>query len=173
MEKQISIHQNEELIALFSEEEVREAIWECDILKCPGPDGLNFNFWKNLWEVLKSELMRFISEFHTHDKLARGLNLSFVALIPKEDAVSLQEFRPIPLIGSVYKIIAKVLSKRLSRVLDSIISEQQSAFVGERNILDSVVVLNETVDEMKRDRNEAIFFKIDFAKAYNSVNWVF
>lgn len=68
-------------------------------------------------------MMGFLVEFHTHGKLERGLNPSFVALIPKkEDAVNLQEFKPISLIWSAYKIIAKILSKRLCRVLDSIIS---------------------------------------------------
>lgn len=173
-EKQISTDNNEMLIAGFTEEEVREAIWECDGSKCPGPDGLNFKFWKNFWEVIKVDLMRFVGEFQEHGRINRGLNPSFITLIPKkEDAASLLDYRPISLIGSVYKIIAKLLSRRLSRVLDSIISEQQSAFVGGSNILDSVVVLNETIDEVKRMRSKAIFFKIDFAKAYDSIDWVF
>lgn len=55
--------------------------------------------------------------------------------------------------------------KRLSSVIGSIISDTQSAFIEGRQMLDSVVILNETIDEAKREGIERLFFKIDFAKA--------
>lgn len=69
-------------------------------------------------------------EFHMHDKLVKGLDPSFIVLIPKkEDATNFSDFKPIFLIGGVYKIIAKVLSIRFSKIMGSIISNQQSAFI--------------------------------------------
>lgn len=50
--------------------------------------------------------------------------------------------------------------------MDRIILENQSAFVGRRNILD-VVSLNEAIEEAKRKKRKIMFFKIDFAKAYD------
>lgn len=62
--------------------------------------------------------MRCFTELHEHRMLLKGLNSSFVALIPKKDnPTSLVDFRPISLIGSVYKILAKVLVARLKLVL--------------------------------------------------------
>lgn len=73
----------------------------------------------------------------------KGLNSSFISLIPKRlNPVMIENYRPISLIGSIYKVLAKVLSKRLARVLDAIISHKQSAFIGERNILDGVLIFN-------------------------------
>lgn len=66
---------------------------------------------------------------------------------------------------------SKDLANRISLVLDNIILENQSAFVGERMILDSIVVLNEAIDEAKKKKIERMFFKIDSAKAYISVDW--
>lgn len=77
------------------------------------------------------------------------------------------------LIGGIYKIVSKILSKRISCVLDSVISSNQSAFIGSRQILDSIVVLNEAIDEARKTKKERLFFKIDFAKAYDSVDWGF
>lgn len=173
-EKTVSTVDNEFFIAPFAEEEIKEAIWSCDGSKSPGPVGINFSILKELWSSFKSDVMRMMIEFHEHGRLVRGINPSFIVLIPKkEEVVEMKNFRPISLIGGIYKIISKVLAKRLSYVLDSIISENQSAFVGGRQILDCISILNEAMDEAKKRKLERIFFKIDFAKAYDTVDWGF
>jgi hypothetical protein len=98
----------------------------------------------------------------------------FVTLIPKIlNPHELKDFRPISLLGSLYKLLAKVLSKRLGKVMDSIVAKNQSAFIKGRSLADGVVVVNEVVDLAKRARKECLIFKVDFAKAYDSVSWSF
>ena len=60
----------------------------------------------------------------------------YTLILKKNDASNLRDFRPISLVGSVYKILAKVLANRLRVVLDQLISENQNSFVGGRQILD-------------------------------------
>lgn len=78
---------------------------------------------------------------------------------------------PISLIGSIYKILAKVLAMRMKLVMGKIIGEAQSAFIEGRFILDRVVVLNEVVEDSKKSKERALFLKVDFDKAYNSIDW--
>lgn len=85
----------------------------------------------------------------------------------------MKDFRPISLIGCVYKILAKILAGRVSKVINQVISEHQSAFIGNKLILDGVAVLNEAILEAKRKKVERIIFKIDFEKAYDTVDWEF
>ncbi|GJW89939.1 RNA-directed DNA polymerase, eukaryota, reverse transcriptase zinc-binding domain protein [Tanacetum coccineum] len=80
---------------------------------------------------------------------------------------------PISLIGSLYKIIAKVLANRLVTVLDDLVYEIQSAFVSDRQILDGPFNLNEIVQWCKNKKKQAMIFKVDFEKAYDSVRWDF
>jgi hypothetical protein len=160
------------LITPFSEAEVRAAVWDCDSFKSPGPDGVNFGFFKDFWEELKGDVMRFLYEFHRNGRLTKGINSTFIALIPKvESPLRLNEFRPISLVGSLYKILAKILANRLRVVIGSVISESQTAFVKDRQILDGILIANEVVDEARRAKKELLLFKVDFEKAYDSVDW--
>ena len=100
----IDQNQTLELTAPFSDLELKEAVWSCGGDKCPGPDDFNFNFIKEFWGLLKPDFKRFVDEFHAHASFPRGSNASFVALIPKiSQPQSLNEYRPISLIGCMYK----------------------------------------------------------------------
>ena len=159
------------LIKPFSLEEVRRAVWDCDSYKSLGPDGITFGFVKEFWELLKDDFMRFIVKFHRNGKLLKGVNSTFIALISKVTSPQrLNDFRPISLVGSMYKVLAKVLANRLREVISSVVSESQSAFVKGKQILDGILIANEVVDEAKRLKKELLMFKVDFEKAYDSVD---
>ena len=108
---------------------------------------------------MKEDICRMVREFHSNGVIPKGGNASFLVLIPKvENPQHLKQFRPISLIGCCYKILAKILSKRLKEVLPTLIDEAQSAFLGERNILDSVMVANKIVDEVKVKKKKVLYF---------------
>ncbi|KAF5797593.1 putative RNA-directed DNA polymerase [Helianthus annuus] len=158
----------------FSEVEVWSAIKSCDGGKSPGPDGFSLKFYKKFWKELKHLIMGVMRDFHSTGDISRGCNASFVALIPKKkDPQSLANFRPISLVGSIYKIISKVLANRMKAAIGDLISPTQSAFLGGRNILDSPLIISETIAWAKKNKQGLFIFKVDFEKAYDSINWKF
>jgi hypothetical protein len=113
-------------------------------------------------------------QFHGIGSLPKSLLSYFVTLSPKVNSpFGLGDFRPISLLGSLYKLIAKVLASRLATVMDSLVAPNQSAFIKGRNLVDGVLVVNEVVDLAKKQRRECLIFKVDFEKAYDSVDWGF
>jgi len=172
--KSLSEEDNVSLIAGFTEEEIRNAVWQCEGTKSPGPDGFNFNFLKESWDFIKEDIVAAVCLFHENGCIPKGCNASFIALIPKvRDPSTLEQYRPISLVGAVYKIIAKVLAERIKKVLPTVIDESQLAFLKNRGILDSVLLTNEMVEDLKRGGKSGLCLKVDFEKAYDSVRWEF
>ncbi|KAJ9564765.1 hypothetical protein OSB04_000731 [Centaurea solstitialis] len=172
--KTLSREEAEFLEEPFGEDEVWLAIKDCGSNKSPGPDGFTMGFVKKFWGILKEDFMKAIRWFWESESLGPGCNSSFITLIPKVvNPCNISEFRPISLIGVFYKVVAKVLAHRLKRVIGKVISDQQSAFIKGRNILDGVLVANEVVDFIRGKKRKGLIFKVDFEKAYDSVNWNF
>ena len=81
-------------------------------------------------------------------KILKGVfNSTFVVLIPKKvGAYDVKDFRPISLTGSIYKIISKVLANHLREVLGSLLSPTQNTFIQGRQIQDSMLIANKSLD---------------------------
>ncbi|RVW41410.1 hypothetical protein CK203_095174 [Vitis vinifera] len=114
----------------FTEEEVYNALLSCNGDNALGPDGLSMAFWQFAWDFVKADV-----------------------LLGAED---LGDFRPISLVGSLYKWLAKVLANRLKKVVGKVISKAQGAFVEGRQILDAVLIANEAIDSTLKNNESAI-----------------
>ena len=73
--------------------------------------------------------------------------------------------------GSLYKLIAKVLASRLKKVMHKLIKKAQNAFVEGRQIMDASLMANEVIDTMLKRKEKGIPCKLDIEKAYDQINW--
>lgn len=173
----VTAAQNAKLMMSVTIEEIKEAVFDINPNKCPGPDGMTGHFFQQFWETMSSEITEMVTSFFTTGKLEEDINKTNICLIPKKlSAKSLDEFRPISLCNVAYKVVSKLLSKRLKKILPSIITETQAAFVEERLISDNILIAHELLHALNsnnRCSREHIAIKTDLSKAFDRVEWVF
>ncbi|KAK2654112.1 hypothetical protein Ddye_013968 [Dipteronia dyeriana] len=142
--KKLPVQESASLEADFSLEKVCVALASCDGNKAPGPDGFNLRFIKDYWDLIQDDFMKFIGDFYSDGAIVNELNKTFIALIPKKVRLEVMTyFRPISLVNSMYKIIAKVVPNRMKK---------------------------EIIHQWKKDGKGGIIVKLDFDKAYDSLD---
>ncbi|GJR45012.1 RNA-directed DNA polymerase, eukaryota [Tanacetum coccineum] len=132
------LRESPSISATTLDRKLKRRFWGTVVLnKAPGPDGFTFGFYKRYWGLIESDVVAAVKYFFQTGTFYKGCNSSFISLIPKiPDAKLVKDFRPISLIGSLYKIITKILANRIMLVLGNLVNEVQSAFMADRQILD-------------------------------------
>jgi hypothetical protein len=156
----------------FTVEEVEAALFMMHPSKAPGVDGFNAALFQRHWETLKASITTTVLGFLNGGDLPEEINKTLLVLIPKvANPQELSQYRPISLCNVLYKICSKAMANRLRKILDEIISEEQSAFVPGRLITDNVLVAYECIHYLrhKKGKSGACAIKLYMAKAYDRV----
>ena len=114
--------------------------------KAPGLDGFNSYFFKKSWDFIKNDVCTFIHEFFNTSRMHTPLNCTVITLIPKiHNATRVKDFRHIACCTMLYKIISKILTNRLQRVIGEVVNEAQSGFIPGRHIADNILLVTELI----------------------------
>lgn len=116
--------------------------------------------------------MQFMVAFHSGSVSLDCINRSHMVLIPKKvGAVEVDAFRPICLQNCTMKILSKVLTSRLQDEIPRLIDIHQTGFIRGKSISDTFVHAMELVQVCNKRKLPTIILKLDFAKAFDTVNW--
>lgn len=113
---------NERLLAEVSEDEIREVVFSIKAASAPGPDSMTGFFFQQYWETVGPKVTAEVQNFFSRGIMPDDWNFTYLCLLPKvQDPEVMSDLRPISLCSVLYKIISKVMGRRLQPLLPDIV----------------------------------------------------
>jgi hypothetical protein len=156
-------------------DELALALKDLENNKSPGSDGFNANFYKFFWKKIGKAVCASIMYALENNKMSVEQRRAILTLLPKKDkdARFLKNWRPLSLLNTDYKILAKTLAKRLQNVMPELINKDQSGCIKGRSTFTN---LRSTIDIINHTNNKNLagyIAFIDYEKAFDTVKWPF
>jgi hypothetical protein len=143
--------------------------------KTPGVDGIGIEFYKVFWTDIEDLVFDSLKYAIDTGKLSIDQRRSILSLIPKKDKdiTNLKNWRPLTLLNSDYKILAKTLATRLNKVIDDIISQDKTGCIKGRSAFANIRSSIDIINYAKEQQLHGLIAMIDYEKAFDTVKWPF
>lgn len=150
------------IAAPFTQQEVRHVVWKMGAQKVPGPDGFQIGVYKGHWDFLGQFITNLVLKILQGQQSKESYNYTDLVLIPKHNhPIVPVDFHLISLCNIVYKITTKIMDDRLSKVLPSIISDNQG--------LELFHQITKNNKSLSSKSNMAL--NLDLSKAFDKIEW--
>lgn len=170
-----SVQDRHRLNSPFTETEILLTINSMAINKSPGPDGFSVEFYKEFWSEIHPIFMAMINNFCYKRLLPQSMNLAHISVLYKsgKDPLQCSSYRPISLLDHDYKIITKLLAKRLESILPRLINPDQSGFIKGRYAADNIRRVLSVINCFNNRQEPSLLLSLDAEKAFDGVEWSF
>lgn len=114
----------------FSEEEIKEAVWQLGADKSSGPNVFPIFFYRTFWNIIKPEVCGLLEGLHDGTLQIKRINYAHVVLVLKKgDALKVGDFWLISVLNASVKIISKILANRFRDTIRDRIEDQRFGFL--------------------------------------------
>ena len=171
----LSPHQADSCDGLLTKEESYASLKTFPKGKSPGTDGLTAEFYLSFWELLGQELVDSFNYTFEKGEMSISQKRGIVTLIPKKDKnrTLLDNWRPISLLNTDYKVATKSIAARIAKVLPGLIHEDQTGYIKGRFIGQNIRLIAGIKECTKTLDNPGIALFLDFKKVFDSLEWNF
>ena len=171
---QLSDNQRTACDADLTAMEMKRALFSMANNKSPGSDGISAEFYKTFWSLLQDDLRDVSNEWTAKKRLGNTqANAVITCLHKKGERNDIRNWRPVSLLNVDYKILTKTMANRVTKVLPSIINEQQTACVPGRCMTNNISYTRDAIAMANILKLDACIVSIDQEKAFDSVDRTF
>lgn len=173
--KKLNPEQSAFLDLPISENEIGETLKKMKNHKTAGIDGFSAEFYKVFWFRLKGIISKAFNHAFKIGTLSVTLRHSIIICLPKGNKPRqfLKNWRPLSMLSVLYKLISGTFANRLKKILDTVISNTQSAFIKNRFIGDNTRLIYDIMNTTEDKKIPGLLVSIDFEKAFDSLSWKF
>lgn len=145
----------DKLMQSVTKEEVYEALCSMSPYKAPDPAGFQPVCFRTYWHIVEEDVWKLIANIFYSGNISGNLAETLIVPIPKVDApAAFKDFRPISLCNVFFKLITKILVRRIRPHLDSFIGPLQGSFIPNRGTADNVIIAQEIVHNMHKKKGK-------------------
>ncbi|CAM2097003.1 unnamed protein product [Caretta caretta] len=167
----VSVGDRDRLELPLSLAKFSEALRRMPTNKSPGTDGMTVEFYHALWDILGPNLATVWAESLQGGVLPLSCRRAVLALLPKKgDLRDLRNWRPVCLLTTDYKIVAKAISLRLWSVMADVIHPDQTYTVPGHSIFDNLFLVRDLLELEHRDGLSFDLLSLDQEKAFDRVD---
>ena len=143
--------------------------------KTPGNDGIPIELYKVFWPLISDPFLKCVNESFEKGEMSCSQKQAVITLIEKKgkDRSYIENWRPISLVNVDTKIMSKVIATRIKNVLPNIIHHNQTGYVKDRYIGETIRSVFDIMDFTAKESIPGLMIFIDFEKAFDSVEWEF
>ena len=159
----------------ISVQEMTKYLKKCKNNVSPGSSGFTNDFYKFFWRDLKYFVINSVDYAFDHNRLSATQSLGIINIIPKgdKDKRYLNNWRPLTLLNTLYKLISGCIAERIKPALPNLIHPDQKGFVAGRYIGEAIRTTYDTLNFAKENNRAGLILLIDFEKAYDSISFLF
>ena len=154
-------------------EETSNALRKLKNGTAPGSDGITIEFMKFFWGKISGMVTNSFIESFNNGELSYTQKHGIITLLHKGKELEkdkLNNWRPITLTNSDYKILAKLLAERLSMVINSLVSEDQVGYLKGRNAATVLRSIDDTINYINKTGKPGYLLAVDYSKAFDSIS---
>jgi len=165
---------------LITEKELWEAIDSFKEGKTPGIDGIPVEVYKTFFRNLKNPMLHLFNHAYESGNLSDSQKEGLITLLLKQDSngeykdpTALNNWRPLSLLCCDVRILSKVISLRIRKVISNLIHKDQCGFLQNRFIGENICQITEIIQLYEKEKLPGMIFIADFEKAFDKLRWDF
>lgn len=159
------------LVSPPTAEEVFKALRHMKTGVSPGPDGLTVEFYKTYWSLLQEHLVQMVRKAVLGEEVPTSFGQGRVVLLPKEggDRGDPNSWRPVTLLNTDYKLVARIVCARLQRVLPEVVCPWQVSSVPGRSIFAAAALTRDLIEYTRARSARGMLVSLDQSKAFDRI----
>ena len=174
LDKKLTKLQADKCEGILTDKELRIALSELNNGKMPGLDGLTTEFYKTFIDILIHELTQLTLSIEKESKFSETQRKASITTLPKKgDLTLLENWRPLSILNTDYKIITKALANRLMYALPHIIYEDQTCNIKGRIIQYNLSIIRDMITYANTTKDKLSIVSLDQMKAFDKLDWSF
>jgi len=173
---QITDEQRDDLSEPFTQQEIHEALLDASEASAPGPTVQTITFFKLIFAHILDLLQEALNQLVFQPELASHPTFDWmrqrkVVYIPKKaDPIHPGDYRPLSMLEVLYKIPSRIMSKRITRVLPTIIGQHQHGFMKQKGIQEPSLIMTHIIQDATAHNKPLQLISFDIEKAFDRIS---